>query len=149
MFNEKFLRITGIAKNETFIPYDKSFSNSVFKHFEGQVIDVIVQPHEEPKSEEQLGYFFGVIIKMVCTKTEMFRGWSEKEIYSYFCQQYLFDEKVMHLNGGSQEIVIPIIKTLSQLNKKQTAVFIQKVIEFLSENGIYVPEPTHVAKIAK
>lgn len=134
------LRTTGIVKDGVFRPFDPKRSSEKLKQFEGQIIDVVYQLHEEPKSKNQLGYFWQGIIKSVCMRTEMFGGWTKDEIYEFFCGYFLVDHKTLIDSKGEQHLV-RTAKSLSSLSKRQTAEFIDNVINFLAQNDIHVPSP--------
>jgi hypothetical protein len=134
------LRTTGMVKDGVFRPFDPVRSANKLKQFEGQIIDVVYQLHEEPKSQNQLGYLWQGIIKSVCMKTEMFGGWTKDEIYEFFCGYFLLDFKeLVDVNGEVQAVMV--VKSLSRLNKRETAEFIDKIIRWLAEQDIYVPSP--------
>lgn len=134
------LRTTGMVKDGVFRPFDPIRSTNKLKQFEGQIIDVIYQLHDEPKTKNQLGYLWQGIIKSVCMRTEMFGGWTKDEIYEFFCAYFLADFKIMKDTKGEQ-VSVMTIKSLSRLNKRETSEFIDKIINWLALNEIHVPSP--------
>jgi hypothetical protein len=140
MFNENFIRITGVPKNGIFVPFQPQLYKDILLKNDGRKIDLLIKDHEEPKSKQQLGFFFKVIIRDVCMQTELFGGWDKDEIYEFFCSEFLAKTKTLKLKSGKEKI-LQLNATLSACNKLETAIFIDNVIRFLANEGIEVPDP--------
>lgn len=138
---EGLVKNIGISKDGKFQPYNKTLFDNCLREFDGKIVEVFIQEREEETTDNQRGYFFGVIVRKVCMNMEQFGGWSATEIYEFFCGLFLSEPKSFKYKKKS--IVVSITRSLSKLNKKETSIFIQKVINWLAQEcGVEVPEPS-------
>lgn len=135
-------KIMATVKGCEIYALDKTRKARILQQFEGQLVDLYVTPHEEPKSQSQLGYLYGVIFKLVCLNTEMFGGWEMDELEDFFVNRFLRENKIVSVQGENYNDVK--VRRISKLNKREMTAFIQKIINWLAAHEVTVPEPQDV-----
>ena len=88
--------------------------------------EVIIRLYKKSKSQEQLGYLFGVVLKMIQEHIEDSTGehYTTDELYGWFIEKY-GEAKVVTI--GKEHIVTR--KTASKMNTKEMHDFIERVIQ--------------------
>lgn len=105
------------------------------KEFEETFTEKLQKP-----TKGQHGYYRGAVIP-TCQLTETFAGWDEEEIDSHFCNLFLKRIVEKDLPGEGRKELIHIRST-GDLNKKEMAEFIDKVLDYLAaKHGIEVLPP--------
>lgn len=97
------------------------------------------------KSKEQLGYYWDVILTRVQAKfLEDGSRVSLKYLNNFFNQMFnYFEDTKTFKNHKGEEVIIIVRETKSKsgASKEQMSSFIDKVIQWCNENGIYIPPP--------
>lgn len=117
-----------IVNNHLVFDDASSFKNYL-QRYNGKEIEVCIKQRQKPKSQNQLGYFFGHIILQMA---EHF-GYTDEEMYGILKHKFLI--KFMDTEKE-------YVQSLSELSRKETADFIDHCIRFGLELGveIYPPE---------
>jgi len=94
--------------------------------------EVEITQAEQSKTQEQLGYLFGVVLKLVSEHT----GFTVEESYQVYKNKYLRYHK------SYRGKIYRFTKGLSQCKISETAKFIEEVIQHAqTELKIIIPEP--------
>lgn len=121
--------ILGRVKNGE-IQLQRFFQNDL-KKWEGKNIEITKV--ESSKTQQQLGYLFGVVFKIISEYT----GFTVEETYQVYKRKYLryhkeYKGKIYKFNKG-----------LSQCKVSEAAEFIDKVIiHAQTDLGLIIPEPS-------
>jgi hypothetical protein len=98
-----------------------------------------LKEEENKKSEEQLGFLFKGIIRGECLHSEIFAGWTEKEILAHFENELsVYLKAIKNLDGT--EIKKEYILTVKSMGKRQCARFIERVIIYCAQLGIVIKD---------
>lgn len=84
------------------------------------------------KTPQQLGYFFAVVLPMLCQETGFTQDEMLKVIYSKFAPRDAFF-------FGAEEVVH--VKTFSGMNREEVSKVIDHTILWATEAGITIPPP--------
>jgi hypothetical protein len=128
----------GFVKNFKFVPYDPKLEANILGMLEGEQCERLIRVVKKKPSAETHGFYRGVILPL-CQKTEMFRGWSLKEIHKYFASKHLRD--VVEKTIGDTSVIIVTTLSTGECGQKRMNRFIQDVRQELSENNITTPDP--------
>ena len=134
--------IKGRVKNGKRLYYNDRLLESRLSELEGREFEEIIRLKQEPKSEDQFGYYFAGVIRMGCKRSEMFGGWTETEIHDFLKDKFLTYTKVKEINGVPHEYIVQ--ESLSGISKRKMSAFMEQVIAFCEENGIRIPEPDEI-----
>lgn len=85
------------------------------------------------KSPEQLGYFYGAIVK-----TLMDFGWTKKESVNYLKKNCGEVEVFIDPSSGEKQL---LLVSIADMGMKELSVFIDECIKFLGEQGVEIPQP--------
>ena len=107
------------------------------QEFEGKEIEVIVKEKEKDPTLRQYGYYFGVVLP-TALKDETFGGWTKEELDAYLKNNFLQKTKLKILNNVPVELRYSPSKAI--ITKEEMTEFLNKVIIFLAQQGIIVPE---------
>jgi hypothetical protein len=86
------------------------------------------------KSLEQLGYFYGAIVK-----TLMDLGWTKKDSVNYLKKHCADVEVFVDPSTGEREL---ILVSIADMGMRDLSVFIDECIRHLGEQGVEVPTPS-------
>ena len=136
---DPIIKHIGIAKNGKFSPYKPLLMEKNLHKLDGKIIYITIQEQHPDKTLDQLGFYFGGIIRATCMETELFQGWLEKEIDSFFQSTFLSRITYKEINGVLVEF--PVIDRISSLSKKRLSEYIESVIQWLAGRDIYVLDP--------
>ena len=107
------------------------------KEFEGKEIEVVVKEKEKDPTLRQYGYYYGVVLP-TALKDETFGGWTKEELDAYLKNNFLQKTKLKILNNVPVELRYSPSKAI--ITKEEMTEFLNKVIIFLAQQGIIVPE---------
>ena len=113
------------------------YYNLCLKEFEGKEIEVIVKEKEKDPTLRQYGYYFGVVLP-TALKDEIFGGWSKEELDAYLKSNFLQKTKLKIINNIPVELRYSPSKAI--ITKEEMTEFLNKVITFLAQQGVIVPE---------
>ena len=119
--------------------YPKSYKEQL-DSLNGKEVNLMLQEPKVKTTDDQYAYYRAAIVRNACKKgSEMFGGWKEEEIHSFFCQEFLTDTKILLLDDDAMEV--KITSSTSKIGKKKMSDFIQQVIVWCAEQEIVVPTP--------
>ena len=107
------------------------------KEFEGKEIEVAVKEKEKDPTLRQYGYYYGVVLP-TALKDETFGGWSKEELDAYLKSNFLQKTKLKVINNIPVELRYSPSKAI--ITKEEMTEFLNKVITFLAQQGVIVPE---------
>ena len=107
------------------------------KEFEGKEIEVVVKEKEKDPTLRQYGYYYGVVLP-TALRDETFGGWTKEELDAYLKNNFLQKTKLKILNNVPVELRYSPSKAI--ITKEEMTEFLNKVIIFLAQQGIVVPE---------
>ena len=107
------------------------------KGLEGKDIEVTVQEKEKDPTLRQYGYYFGVVLPNAL-EDETFGGWTKEELDAYLKSNFLQKSKMKIINNVPIELKYSPSK--AQISKEEMTEFLRKVITFLAQQGVIVPE---------
>lgn len=92
------------------------------------------------KSPNLLAYYYGGIINATCYKnSNLFPGMSEREISSFFENEFLSYVATKVIAGKTCRFIVR--DRISGLSSKRKSEFIERVIQWLAENEVVVLSP--------
>lgn len=139
MSKKPLLRHLGNAKDGVAYLDDVELYVENIKSLEGQRIQVTIEAYSEPKTQGQLGYFFGGILP-TAMQDECFGGWTKQEIREHLESKFLQKTYMKTING--EEVCIFTTETVGDLNKEQLNEFIGDCLWYLAGLGIEVKDPS-------
>ena len=135
----KAITITTDVKNGKFTRNTDRIAKAV-KYFEGKTIDITMKKQSQYRSNQQNGYYFGVIIPMTITAVEDEWGeiWNSEEAHEMFKTMFLYNEKVNDKTGE----IVKTPKSSTENSTKDQEVYHEKCRQFLKEwFNVDVPLP--------
>lgn len=136
-------KLYGKVVNGSLIQYNPDLHKQVVNSLEGKEFELILKEKKKRVSLDQHGYYRGAIVKE-CTNYEIFGGWSEDDIHDFFADQFLSYKKtlIVRYDDGSELVrTLRKIESTSGLSTKEMSEFIEKVIMWLSSQGIVILSP--------
>ena len=98
-------------------------------------VSVIVKKWRESRSDNQLRYYWGVVVKIISEET----GYTKEEIHEVLKSKFLWD----YVNFEGKEIMI--IRSTSDLNTSSMEEYLSEVRQWASaELSLYIPLPNEV-----
>jgi hypothetical protein len=93
-----------------------------------------------PKMRDRArGYYFGVVCKsLMLYVAEQGQDMTKDQASAVFKEKFLLPQTFTNLVTGEEETIPP---SITRLDTHEGWVFVQKCIVWLSEMGVYVPEP--------
>lgn len=117
---------------------------------EGKRGYAIIEEELEKSSSNQLGYYFGGIIRQECMKSECFAGWRESEIHNYLLTEIRGNMRQVHRPDGSVSLVeMPADFDRIMHSKREMAKYIEEVIAHLNTEMNIFPKPAEHYKYNK
>jgi len=105
------------------------------KSLEGKDFELVIKEKSKRVSQDQHGYYRKAIIS-TALEFEMFGGWDNDMVHSYFASLFLSEYKTVML--GDKQVSIKTITSTSSLNRKEMSNYINNCIIWLANNGIVV-----------
>lgn len=128
----------GFVKDGVLKPYNQSLQKQVLDFYNNQQVEFCIRKQKQKATLKSHAYYRGVILP-ICAQSEIFGGYSKDKIHELFASLFLKDVKTMEV-AGKIHMVTHILST-SVLSRKAMADFIDHVRNWLSDHGIFTPEP--------
>ncbi|MFA7658784.1 MAG: hypothetical protein WCY19_05065 [Candidatus Gastranaerophilaceae bacterium] len=115
---------------------NRAYLKNVLNHFlanynDGKIYRIFFEEINDTKTRDQLGYIFGGLFKAI----KIFFANLGHDFSVKLIKEWIYDEvgvsELSYLPNGKQK---EVIKTLSQMNKKEASEFINKVLFFIDES---------------
>ena len=133
----KVVKHKGKVTNGELYLNNVEYYNLCLKEYEGKEIEVIVKEKEKDPTLRQYGYYYGVVLP-TALRDETFGGWTKEELDAYLKNNFLQKTKLKILNNVPVELRYSPSKAI--ITKEEMTEFLNKVIIFLAQQGIVVPE---------
>lgn len=130
----------GTSKNGEFKAFKPKLLKSDYLQYDDQPCYVVIMPYVEAKSHDQLGFLHGGIIAGTCMKTELYAGWTAKEIYNDFCTMFA-EDTVYKERGDGVMIEVKVREAVKDFSKKRMSQFINDILNFLAFHDIHTLSP--------
>ncbi len=135
----------------------ETYNKSLWQHhifsLEGKEVEIIIKEKQKKPTLDQFAYYRGGILG-TCHRSEMFSYFdNQDQIHeNYFAPKFLSYKQLVVFPNEKYEVTK--IKSMSELNRKETAEFIDRVIADCEMNGIHILSPeeyyqTHYKTIYK
>jgi hypothetical protein len=107
---------------------------------EGKEFELIIKERHKKTTVDQHGYYRGGILG-TCHQTEMFSHFDKPDDIheNYFAPKFLSYKVMVEL--PKEKYTITKVRSMSQLDKKETAEFIDRVLADCAENGVEILSP--------
>lgn len=131
-------RIVG-GKKQYYRP--KQYANWMLL-MEGKEFEEVIQQKIVNPSNDQHAYY-RAIVRWLSYETEIFGGWDEDYIHSFFANKLLSRKivtQIYHNDGSMTSEELIIIPSTAKLTRKEMSEFIQKFLDWLAGEGIFPPE---------
>ena len=95
------------------------------------VMSVTIKPYKKSKSQEQLGYLFGVVLKKIQEHIRDANGdnYTTDDLYEWFIDEY-GESRVVTVNGKHKVVKL----TASKMNTAEMSDFITRIIQMAAED---------------
>jgi hypothetical protein len=123
--------IRGTVKDGKFNSYKPQSEQKWLSSMEGKEIIRIYRETVPDTTPNQHAYLRGVVIRMVCMKSDRFDGWEEDDIYDYFADMYLSLKVIRTMNGKS--VVVNKRLSMATCGMPRSTEFIRRVLQDLAE----------------
>lgn len=123
--------------------YNPALYKETITSLEGKEFEEVIKQKHKRVSEDAHGYYRGGVLG-TALEFEMFGGWTKDDLHDFFAKMFLSYKKSLILKyDDGTECVETIKKTQSTsgLNSKEMTEFVDKVIQWLAEQGIVVLPP--------
>ncbi len=103
-------------------------------------VEISIQPTNSKKTNQQLRYFFGVVLPLIKQKFEEDTGeiYSVDEVSSFLKNRYCYHERWDPIENEH----VKVLCSLASLSKRDCAKFITDCVNFANESlEIVIPEP--------
>lgn len=112
----------------------------------GKEFEIVIKEKHKRPTVSQFGYYFGGILK-TCLQYEQFSHYTSVEELHKEVFQPMFLGYQVRVVVGKKKFDKVMVKSLSDLNKQETAEFIDNVLNFLATEGIVIlPKEQYVEK---
>ena len=104
--------------------------------------EVIIRPYRKSKSQEQLAYLYGVVLKTIQQHIEDTTGdhYTVDDIYNWMIEEY-GEAKVVNIGGVDKLTKL----TASRMNVKQMSEFIERVVQHAAVNmDLHIPDAVRI-----
>lgn len=133
------IRHYGIVRNGKKVYYNTDLYLRQIQSLEGKEFEETIKEKHKKPSKSTHGYYRGGIIASLLT-TEEFAGWEAEEVNDFFLN--MFSKRIIEKyapSGHKTEIVH--IDTTGDMNQKEMATFIDKILVYLTNQGIQILNP--------
>lgn len=127
--------------NGKFIWDDKEMLEYKRKTLEGKRGYAIIEELEEEISSNQWGYYFGGIIRRECMASDVFAGWTDKEIHNHLFAELRSQQKGIQMPDGTVRLVT-VTEDFSSYKKNDMAKYIDELIPHLNVEYQIYPKPS-------
>lgn len=127
--------------SKQFIWEDPDMFEAYRRKFEGRRGYAVIFELKDDPSPNQYAYYFGGIIRKECMRSDVFGGWTEKEIHHFLFKEVMgIHRQVTYIAG---EIVTVVVEPdFDTIGKDGMRDYISKLIPYLNtELGIF-PKPS-------
>ena len=112
------------------------------KRFEGKKIYVVLDEERPTRSNEQLRYYFGVVLSLISEFIDETTGkkYTSEDLHEYYIEKGYFGETAKEING---EIIVMKNRS-AKTNTLQFSEAVEKIKREWAEKGLYIPDANEV-----
>lgn len=120
--------------------YNNELWNDQRQSLAGKEFELSIKERHKRPSVSQFSYYWGAILK-TCLQNESFSHYLTVEELHRDVMQPLFLGYQVRVVVGKKKYDKHMVKSLSDLNKKETSEFIENVLNFIAQEGVIVLDP--------
>lgn len=98
---------------------------------------VTVEPHKLTRTLPQNAYLWAIYGKILSVGGEAMGGWTKDDLHDFFLI-HCFGSEVKELFGKKRHVPL---RRSSSLNKQEFTDFVESIMRFMAEQGVYIPSP--------
>lgn len=106
----------------------------------GKEFELTIKERHKRPSVSQFGYYWGGILK-TCLQHESFSHYTTVEELHKDVFQPMFLSYQVRIVVGKKKWDKTMVKSLTELNKKETSEFIDNVLNFIAQEGVFILPP--------
>lgn len=126
--------------NGNIVFYHKALWDEQRDALAGKEIELVIKERHKRPSVSQFSYYWGGILR-TCLQHESFQGYSNVEELHKQVFQPMFLAYQIRVVVGKKKYDKHMVKSLTELNKKETSEFIDNVLNFVAQEGVIVLSP--------
>lgn len=131
------------VRNGKYIWDDPDMFRAVRMQMEGRRGYAIIEEEKGQKTLNQLGYYFGGIIRHECMSSDVFAGYTDRQIHSILFGLLRSETKGVKLPDGSVKLV-NVSEDFSKYKIDDMTAYLEELIPFLqTEFDIHPKPPSH------
>lgn len=135
-----------ILDNETLVFYNLDMFQEQKVSLRGKEFELVIKEKHKRPTVSQFSYYWGGILG-TCLTCECFSHYTTKEELHKEIFAPLFLAYQVRVVVGKKKWDKVMVKSLSELNKKETSEFIENVINFCAEQGVVIlPSEQYIEK---
>lgn len=136
------LMITGKIVDHKLYVTDLNSYHYIMEAMNNESVTIKFVNQRMSKTEAQLAFYYGIIIRKYCMESNDFGGWSDMEISNHFESMFLSRSMLIKSPRSTITKKKSYIKSISSLSKSQMNEFISNVLFYLStEFGLEISNP--------
>lgn len=131
---EPTIKILGKVEAGEFKSYRPETEKEFLLSNNGRVLARYYEVHEDDKTDDQMGYLMGGIIRVTMMNTDTYAGWTHQE-----CLDHLVDQCAttwVDKKKGDGYISVPKVDRISRMSKPRLSRFINDVLDLLAKDNI-------------
>lgn len=129
-----------IANNGNISFYHKELWDEQRLSLIGKEVEITIKERHRKPSISQFSYYWGGILR-TCLQHESFSHYTTvEELHKEVMQPMFLGFQVRVVIGGKKWDK-PMVKSLTELNKIETAKFIDNVLNFVAQEGVIILQP--------
>jgi hypothetical protein len=126
--------------NENIVFYNKEMWDEQRSVLAGKEIELVMKERHKRPSVSQFGYYWGGILK-TCLQHESFSHYTTVEELHKEVMAPMFLSYQIRIVVGKKKWDKTMVKSLTELNKRETSEFIDNVLNFVAQEGVIVLSP--------
>ena len=126
--------------------YNKELWNEQRNVLAGKEIEIVIKERHRRPTVSQFSYYWGAILR-TCLEHESFQGYLNVEELHKCVMQPMFLGYQVRVIVGKKKWDKQMVKSLSELTKKETSEFIENVLNFCAEQDVIIlPSEQYIEK---
>ena len=126
--------------NGNIVFYNKEIGDEQRSVLAGKEIELVIKERHKRPSVSQFGYYWGGILK-TCLQHESFSHYTTVEELHKEVMAPMFLSYQIRIVVGKKKWDKTMVKSLTELNKRETSEFIDNVLNFVAQEGVLILPP--------
>lgn len=126
--------------NGNIVFYNKEIWDEQRSVLAGKEIELVIKERHKRPSVSQFGYYWGGILK-TCLQHESFSHYTTVEELHKEVMAPMFLSYQIRIVVGKKKWDKTMVKSLTELNKRETSEFIDNVLNFVAQEGVLILPP--------